>query len=245
MVCIHIYYYYTEETPSLGLQAGFTPQKQLLNFISVFGTADLVCFADSLPQTSLAWLYDNVPESQVVQTALNSSLKAFKLMLQSITNDSAGQEGCLVYFIDGHIIHSPMSPACIQEGLQLADYVTLIDSPDKYVNSGSVLKETVGGSLIWGNGEWTRLVYTPSTHWKSTYSTGISVAGKASTLAEDAPIFNAIDDFDRYPLLQNLWLSLRKAGRTLISSVPGKATMSYAAYVSPIVDWNAILLANS
>ena len=245
MVCIHTYYFYTDSTPSLSLQAGITPQKQLLNFISVFGTNDLVCFADNVSQESLTWLYDTISASRVMQTNLNSSLKAFQYMLQLLADDSTTDKSCIIYFIDGFVVHAPVSPFCIKEGLQLADYVTLIDSPDKYVNSGSVFNQTVGGSLIWGNGEWTRLIFTMHTHWKFTYCASLTIAAKSSTLIADAPIFNSVIDFDRFPLLQKAWIALQKAGRSLISSVPGRATMSYASYTSPVVDWPQILLANS
>ena len=241
MVCIHTYYFYTETAPSLVLQAGFTPRTQLLNFISVFGTNDLVCFADNLEQDSLTWLYDKIPASQVEKTALDSSLKAFQYMLQLLGNNSTNAKDCIIYFIDGFVLHAPISPVCIREGIQLADYVTLIDSPDKYINSGKVLNQTVGGSLIWGNGEWTRLVFTAHSHWKFTYCANLSVAAKMSTLTSDASVFNGVNEFDRFPLLQNAWINLQKAGRTLISSVPGKATMSYASYISPVVDWSRIV----
>ena len=245
MVCIHTYYFYTETSPALVVQAGFTPRNQLLNFISVFGTNDLLCFADNVSQDSLTWLKDIITPSQIQQTDFNSSLKAFQYVLQLLGNDSTTDRNCIVYFIDGFVVHSPISPICIKEGIQLADYITLLDSPDKYINSGSVLNQTVGGSLIWGNGEWTRLIFTAHTHWKFTYCTTLTIAAKMSTLVSDTPIFNGISDFDRFPLLQKLWISLQKAGRTLISSVPGGATMSYAAYISPVVDWPQIISTSS
>ena len=142
---------------------------------------------------------------------------------------------------------SPRSAQFLISKCSLVSFALLasVDSPDKYINSGSVLNQTVGGSLIWGNGEWTRLIFTAHTHWKFTYCTTLTIAAKMSTLVSDTPIFNGISDFDRFPLLKKLWISLQKAGRTLISSVPGGATMSYAAYISPVVDWPQIISTSS
>lgn len=243
MVCIHSYYFFTEADSTLSLLQGSTPQKLLTNFISVFGTADLVCFADNISATTMAWLYDTIPEAQVKKTSFGCQLSAFKYMLQLLYNDDRTNKDCIVYFIDGHVLHSQLSSVCIREGIRLADYITLIDSPDKYINSGQVLNQTVGGSLIWGNGEWTRVMFTAHSHWKFTYCASLSVAARMSTLLADRNVFDAIGDADRVPLFEKMWIGLQRAkSRTLISSIPGKASMTYTSYVSPTIDWSHLLV---
>ena len=87
-------------------------------------------------------------------------------------------------------------------------------------------------------------MFTAHSHWKFTYCAGLSIAATKSTLLADRDVFDSINDFDRFPLLEKLWIGLQRSNktpRTLISSVPGKASMVYDAYVSPIIDWPHIL----
>ena len=71
-------------------------------------------------------------------------------------------------------------------GVQIiADYVTLYDHPDKYMDHDK------GGPnpYISNGGEVTRLVKTDNSHWKLTNSTTMTFASKVNTLKQDRDIW--------------------------------------------------------
>jgi len=141
-----------------------------------------------------------------------------------------------IYFIENDYIHKFDADVILKEGFTLgADYITLYDHPDKYINA------TDGGNpFIEGGGEVTQVFLTESCHWKLTNSTTGTFAATIKTLRED---YEIIKKYANNPYWNDfhMFCELRNIGRTLISPIPGYATHGETAWLSPLTNWGNII----
>jgi GT2 family glycosyltransferase len=110
----------------------------------------------------------------------------------------------------------PDAENSIVEGLEIADYVSLYDHPDKYLIAGP-------NPLVKDGGEATKVILTPSTHWKYTNSTTMTFAARVKTLKQDYEIIKQHCEPD-IPLDFQMFIALLKRGRQLITPIPGQST---------------------
>jgi len=89
------------------------------------------------------------------------------------------EENDTLYLVEDDYIHINDSDILLDEGLQYAEYTTLYDHPDKYIQCQHLNPEIVD------IGEKTILFRTNSSHWKYTNSTTGTFACKKKTLLED------------------------------------------------------------
>lgn len=137
-----------------------------------------------------------------------------------------------VYFLEDDYIHKKNSFNILAEGLQRADYVTLYDHLDMYTNYSD------GGDnpFIEGGGEVTKVILTPSSHFKLTISTTLTFASTVGVLRDDFDIWNYftggvhVSDFHAF-------VALKQKGKSLITSIPGLSTHACVGYLSPLTDW--------
>jgi hypothetical protein len=135
------------------------------------------------------------------------------------------------------------------EGLQIADYVTLYDHPDKYIDGIN--------PQVKNGGENTKVFLTSSSHWKFTNSTTMTFASKVSTLRRDALLFKLftvgivkknipflkILRTKRTPRDYRIFSYLIKfKSRRLISPIPGYSTHGESKYMSPLIDWDKYII---
>ena len=66
------------------------------------------------------------------------------------------------------IIYIKIIQKILLEGLDIGDYVSLYDHPDKYVNSNEIRNNCQGNPKIIDNSEQTRVYLSDSAHWKLT-----------------------------------------------------------------------------
>jgi hypothetical protein len=217
-----------------------TKQHCLENACKVFSGADLRILADNCGADTLQWL--GRIGAPVEQTSLGNAGTfrfALKLATESMTDED------IVYFLEDDYLHLPLAPKAIEEGLTIADYVTLYDHPDKYWNRAD------GGPnpLVRHGGERSRVLLTPSTHWKLTNSTTMTFAARVRVLREDLPVWMRYTrtriphDFwaFRHLLWGRRWTSLfLREGRRLVSPIPALATHAELAYLAPLVDWSRV-----
>ncbi len=140
-------------------------------------------------------------------------------------------ENSLVYFVEDDYFHKMDSHLIIKEGLERANYVSLYDHPDKYIN-----KTDGGNPFIESGGEVTRVIITDSTHWKLTNSTTMTFASKVKTLKEDKDIWFSHTD-GTYPRDFEAFITLRKKGRSLMTPIPGYSTHTEIEWLSPLINW--------
>jgi hypothetical protein len=138
----------------------------------------------------------------------------------------------IVYFIENDYLHKPDSVKILNEGFNTgADYVSLYDHPDKYIDGANPFVES--------GGEVTRVLLTESCHWKLTNSTTMTFAAKVKTLKEDESIFREFTN-GSYPRDFDMFLKLRENGRSLVTPIPGYSTHGETSWLSPLIDWSKI-----
>ena len=212
----------------------------LKNCLSIFGRHDFFLFADNCQAKTLEAIRASGVE-RITETSLGNA-KAWRYVveyaLKSFSQDTK------VYLLEDDYLHLSDAPKLLQEGLAVADYVSLYDHPDKYMH-----KENGGNPFVEGGGEKTKVLLTPSSHWKYTNSTTMTFATTIKVLKEDqntwwkytespAPQdFTAFSNLCGYGSWKNRMIGKK---RTLITSIPGRATHIETKWLSPLVDWSKV-----
>ncbi|MDX2191524.1 MAG: hypothetical protein SFY32_16855 [Bacteroidota bacterium] len=212
----------------------------LENYLKVFGSQGLIVFADNVKDETFARL--STYPIQLIRTNEGSSAQSWKYVAKYALQNFDLDE--IVYFLEDDYLHKENAPKAIKEGLEIADYVTLYDHPDKYIDG------TKGGNhLVVDGGEQTKVFLTKSSHWKQTNSTTMTFACKLQTLKDDFDIWDKYtqgslpnDDliFYRLQSLKKLKFKFFGKNRKLISPIPGYSTHVEKAYLSPLIDWNKV-----
>lgn len=181
-----------------------------LNFIEVFGTEHLTIVADNTRAETLEFLGRFTTD--IVTTSLGNS-GSFLHALDIATGLDDDQA---IYLLEDDYLHHPKGPVYIAEGLARADYVSLYDHADKYMQPSP-------NPLVNDGGENTKVILTASTHWKFTNSTTMTFAAKAGTLKADQQVFRHYCN-GAIPMDFHIFRKLAEAGRTVISAIPGRST---------------------
>lgn len=144
------------------------------------------------------------------------------LITLGLARASGLRDGDLIYLLENDYLHQYGWVSKVFElydsGLQ-PDYVSLYDHRDKY-------HYEMYASLT------SRLVYSPSHHWRTTPSTCASFMFEKRVLERDYAVLSmGLNDHYFFTRL------IAEQGRVLLTPVPGLSTHSMAGYLSPTVDW--------
>jgi hypothetical protein len=142
----------------------------------------------------------------------------------------------VVYFLEDDYLHLPNSATIMEEGMAIADYVSLYDHADKYIpasKGGNPFIEADGGEI-------TKVFRTKSVHWKLTNSTTMTFATTISQLHQDADIWQKYTT-GTHPHDMQIFLDLRDRGRSLITPLPGYSTHCEPQWASPGTDWEHVV----
>jgi hypothetical protein len=191
-----------------------------LNFVEVFGTNNLMIIADHTSPETIEFLSKYT--DAIERTELGNSgsfLHALELALQF-------EDDQPVYLLEDDYLHLPGCPGLLHEGLQRADYVSLYDHADKYAMQGP-------NPMVSNGGENTKVILTPSSHWKYTNSTTMTFATRSGVLKADQEIFRR---FCANPIPADFFIfrALAERGRTLATPIPGRSTHC-DGYPSPFI----------
>jgi hypothetical protein len=213
-----------------------TKGKLLKNLFSVFNINDITVIADNAKQESIEY-FKNIGIKNIHITNLGN-LKGWRYLFTYITQESELNNEDIAYIVEDDYVHAPDGEKYIREGINLADYVSLYDSLDKYIDSDK------GGNnpLISHGGELTRVIISQSIHWKYSCSTTGCFAAKIKTLRDDYPIFMkyAQDGFPHpYDFLMFREL-ITQNNKILITPIPGKSG-HIGLELPPFVDWVSII----
>jgi len=191
-----------------------------LNFVEVFGTRNLVIIADHTSPQTIEFLsrFTNAIE----RTELGNSGSFLHAMELAVQHDDDQP----VYLLEDDYLHLTGCPGLIEEGLQRADYVSLYDHADKYAMRSP-------NPMVSNGGENTKVILTPSSHWKYTNSTTMTFATRAGVLKADQEIFK---QFCANPIPADFFIfrALAERGRTLVTPIPGRSTHC-DGYPSPFI----------
>jgi hypothetical protein len=208
----------------------------LENFMKEFPLDKIVVIADNITDETFNWL-NSIRFKQLHRTSLGNSGSFWYTFQQALKLE----KNEYVYFVENDYIHKLNSMKVLLEGLQISDYVTLYDHPDKYVKNGA---------------EKSRVFLTESTHWKITNSTTMTFASKVSTLKKDKFFFKffSLDTTNsKLPIMRKymgspnphdyrLFVALSTfKRRRLISPIPSYSTHGEKKYLAPLIDWKSFI----
>lgn len=216
-----------------------TNQNCLYNFLSISKEhhTDIFILADGVSDDTFLWLEKicNMNEiKSLKRSQLGSGAQSFREVLKEALNlDSPNNE--IVYFLEDDYIHKPKSLDILKEGFEIgADYVTLYDHPDKYIDG-----DKGGNPEVKNGGEITRVFLGPTTHFKLTNSTTMTFATTLGTLKEDKDVFYKYTQ-GTYPQDYDIFIRLREKERSLIVPIPGVATHGETNWLCPLTNWKEI-----
>lgn len=215
----------------------FDKKKCLLNCIAAFPNAEISILADNIGDETYQWLQQNCPEIPLERSNYGNGAASFRHVFAQALGLPDEQ---IVYFLEDDYLHLPDSGEVIQEGFKYADYVTLFDHPDKYVNFGEGKNGVPGNPLITDESEETRVYLTKSTHWKITNSSTMTFAATVGVLKQDKPAFDFYckGEFPRdYRLFRSI---IDQHKRKLLLPIPGWSAHCETAFLSPLRDWQVV-----
>jgi len=229
------------------------------NAIKEFDAENIHVIADNCEPQTLQFIRSFAEQGITMEeTSLGNSV-SFLYMIDKIINTHKADDS--VYLLEDDYLHLPGSKKVILEGLEIADYVTLYDHPDKYK-----LEANGGNPFNYRQLQKTRLYLTASTHWRECSSTTMTFSCKVRSLIDDYKIWkkytknatprdffafceitqnNILDMFmflirlRKVPfliILRNLFCGRKM--KKLVSTLPAYATHTELAFLSPIIDWN-------
>ena len=136
----------------------------------------------------------------------------------------------IIYFLEDDYLHKPGWIDILSEGFEYigADYYTLYDHPDKY-------------QLPMYENLQSKIIATPSTHWRTTPSTTNTYACRFKTLKKHFDIHvNSCDLVEKWTKDHDKFINLWSIGSNLVSSIPGYSTHVEGNMLSPTIKWQEI-----
>ena len=213
---------------------GITKQNCFNNFIDVYGIETLNVIADNCNPYAIEYIKSKGINPVITNLGNNRSfIYALDLAINNAENDDD-----IIMMQEDDYLHLPEGKKYIREGLDIADYLSLYDNPDKFLSYDK------GGDniLITDNSEETRVYLTKSSHWKLTNSTCMSFSARVKTLKED---YNELNYFCQshfpHPMDFALWCFLKdNKKRKLITPLPGRSA-HVGLQMSPLINWKEVL----
>jgi len=208
----------------------------LKNAVQCFPPKDVnwKVIADNCCDNTLKMIETYIDEKNIMKVSIGDGAGTFNLALdKAIELD----DDAWVYFIENDYVHKAESNKILCEALSsgLADYVTLYDHPDKYINS-----EYGGNPYVELNGEISRVCVTKSCHWKTTNSTTMTFATTIKFLKRDKPIWKKWTA-TKHPNDFEAFIELYGLERFLISPMPGYSTHGETKWLSLFTNWRDML----
>lgn len=164
----------------------------------------------------------------VIEVEAGSEANSF-LQLLSHVEKSNFHPDTILYFVEDDYFHRPGWIDILLEGFELPniDYVTLYDHRDKYF-------------LPMYQNLTSKLLITPSCHWRTTPSTTHTFAVRYKTLMQHLPIHRRFSEGRKISADHEKFCHLLAQGATLISSIPGFSTHAEPEFASPCLNWEQL-----
>ena len=201
-----------------------------LHFLKIFTGYDIYVFADIICEDTYSFLKEHVDDSKIIRTSLSNAgsfMNSLHFALSKFNNNEK------IYFAEDDYIYKKEAPKIIEEGLDIADYSSGYDHPDKYINHS----EGGPNPFIEKGGEQTRVLVSRSSHWKRTNSCCMTFAAKVGTLKNDYAIFKKYCS-STHPYDFQIFCDLYKInGRRLVSCIPSVSTHGETQWLAKFVNW--------
>ena len=206
-------------------------RKMFLHFINIFKNNDIYVFADNVDEELYNFLTSNYNPTKIFRISLGNAPSFMYCVDFAINNFNINEK---IYFAEDDYIYRTTAPQIIEEGLNIADYSSGYDHPDKYINHN----EGGPNPFIANGGELTRVLITNNSHWKLTNSCCMTFATTVKIIKEDYNIYknningNNIYDFRIFCDLH------RYKNRKLVSCIPAVSTHGEVEYLSKFINWD-------
>ena len=171
---------------------------------------------------------NNKDVNKISQRGGNDSQSFLNVLNHIIKQDYNDED--IIYLLEDDYLHKPGWVDILIEGFEYigADYYTLYDHPDKYYLP---IYESLQSKII----------ATPSAHWRTTPSTTNTYACKFKTLKEHFDIhIQYCDLVDKWVKDHDKFTHLWNIGSNLISCIPGYSSHVEGNMLSPTIDWSQI-----
>lgn len=211
----------------------YDKKRMFLHFINTFKNNYIYIFADNVSEDTYQFLVNNSNpnSSSVIRTSLGNS-KSFMYCLDFAIEKFSGDEK--IYFAEDDYIYTKSAPQIIEEGLDIADYSSGYDHPDKYINHN----EGGPNPFIEKGGELTRVLLSKNTHWKLTNSCCMTFATRVNTVKNDYDIFNKNCNGDNPGDFAIFCELVKTKNRKLVSCIPAVSTHGEVQWLSKFVNWD-------
>jgi len=170
------------------------------------------------------------PEDNIVEFTGGSDAESLLFCLKFIEKQQLDSED-IVYIVEDDYLHLKGWDKILQEAFDTfnVDYVTLYDHPDKYFLQ---MYENLQSKIL----------HTPSSHWRTTPSTCNTYSGKWKTFQKhwDTHVKYCLPESTHDGYDHTKFLDLWNQGSNLISSVPGYSTHTELPFLSPLIDWSRV-----
>jgi len=229
---LKIYYRISDKGNIKNKPSYITWENCLRNFITHFHKKDIHIIADNVEEVTYAKLLKYVSTEQITRTNLGNGNGLAFTFLKAIKENP---DNTFIYFVEDDYLHIHNSKQVLLEGLQRADYVSLYDHPDKYMNPSP-------NPFVKNGGEYTRVITTNSTHWKNTNSTCMTFATSVKILKQDIDIFLKYTRNLKIPSSFDVFTYiLPSRNRQLITPIPSYATHGETKYLALFRDWGGVI----
>ena len=208
-----------------------TKRGVFLHFLKVFSGYDIYVVADNVSDETYLFLCHNINVGKIMRTKLSNAGAFMHSVFFVIA--SFNDENEKIYFAEDDYIYTKDAPKIIEEGLDISDYCSGYDHPDKYMN------HIEGGPnpYIENGGELTRVLISKNKHWKITNSFCMTFATTIKMIKQDVEIYKKYCSTSHpYDFQMCLELAQMKH-RKLISCIPAVSTHGETAYLSKFIDW--------
>jgi len=201
------------------------------HFLSVFKGYDIYVIADNVSEQTYQYLLSHLLPQNIIQTSLMNS--ASFMYSVDLAIRLFPEESTKVYLAEDDYLYLPIAPKVIEEGLELADYSSGYDHPDKYMNHSQ------GGPnpFIENGGELSHVMRTESRHWKFTNSCCMTFATTIRILKQDREVY---ERFCREPIPSDFQMFcelLQHRNRKIVSCLPSVSTHGEVEWLAPFIDW--------
>ena len=232
----------------------------LRNTIREFGAENIHVIADNCEPRTINFIRSFSEQGVTFEETSLGNSSSFMYMIDKIIKTRRPDD--YVYLPEDDYLHRPGAKKIMLEGLEIADYVTLYDHPDKY----KLFKEG-GNHFNYKQIQKTRLLLTNSTHWRECNSTTMTFSCKVQALIDDYKIWKKYtqtripqDNLAFYTISQHdisdMFMFLftrkikffillrnqfrRKKMKKIISALPGWSTHTEPTGLSPVINWEEI-----
>ncbi len=220
----------------------FDKKRVFLHFLKCFPKAhsknEIYVFGDNISDETYDFLCKHVIKKNVYKTSLGNSESYLYICRFALKNFAESDINEKVYFAEDDYIYTENAEKIIEEGLEVGDYVSGYDHPDKYTYPGC----EGTNPFVRDGGEDTRVILSDSSHWKYTNSMCMTFATKLITIYEDYELYERFCKNYNAPYDFQMCLTLKKEkGRRLLSCIPSVSTHCETVFMAKFIDWDSIL----